>query len=76
MQREQQVMALLLGRQRPSWDQLQKDAHSEALDQQEQQVPKVPKEQKEQKVQGELLPKPEEGRIYGLSGLGLPKVYS
>lgn len=70
MQREQQVIALLLGRRLLSWAQLPQDAHSGALDQQEQQVQQV------QQVQDGLLPKLDEGRIYGPSDLGLPKVCS
>lgn len=70
MQREPQVIELLPGRRGLSWGRLQ-EAHLEALDQQEQ-----PMQQPMQQPQGVLLPKPDAGRTYDLSGSGLPKVCS
>lgn len=71
MQRELQVIELLLGRQGLSWSRLQEEARLEArleaFDQQEQPM---------QQPRGVLLPKPDAGRTYGLSGLGSPKVCS
>jgi hypothetical protein len=66
VQRGLQVIELLPGRRGLSWDRLQ-GAHLGALDQQEQLL-LLP--------QGVLLLKPDADRIYGLSGLGLPKVCS